>query len=372
MSLATRPIIFALFLSFSIAATAQTPQASGGAPMPPTATAATATVATVATTAAVRPIELAADAPERHVVVPGDTLWGIAAKFLKDPFRWPEVWRMNAAQVKNPHRIYPGQVVILDTSSGQPQLKLGFIKLSPQVRSEPISREIPAISPQAIEPFLSQPLVIDAAGFDSAPRIVATQESRVMTGSGDRIYVSDADPKVRQWQIYRPGRVLRDPDSSEVLGVEAVFLGSARSLGDAAEGVTTMELTNANQEIGRGDRLVPANRPEVMSYMPHVPTEPITGRILNLYGGVGEGGRYSIVSLTRGQRDGLETGHVLSIERAGAAVSNRFDDEQPQIHQLPDERYGLLFVFRVFDRVSYALVMDASRAVVPGDKVRTP
>ncbi len=341
-----KPIIFALILSLSTASFAQS--------------------------AATPPLEIAADAPERHIVVPGDTLWGIAAKFLKDPFRWPELWKMNAEQVKNPHRIYPGQVVILDLSGDQPQLKLGTIKLEPQVRSQPISKEIPAISPQAIEPFLSQPLVIDAAGFEQAPRVVATQESRVYTGNGDQIYVSDADPKVKSWQIFRPGKPFVDPDSKEVLGLEAVFLGNARSLGDPAEGVTTMEITSVKQEIGRGDRLVPAGRPEIASYMPHLPAQDIQGRILALYGGVGEGGRHSIVSLSRGKRDGLEMGHVLAIYRAGAAVTNRFDDGKPQTHQLPDERYGLLFIFRVFDRVSYALVMDAARPVVPGDKVRKP
>lgn len=340
------PIIFALILSFSTASFAQS--------------------------AATPPLEIAADAPERHIVVPGDTLWGIAAKFLKDPFRWPELWKMNTEQVRNPHRIYPGQVVILDMSGDRPQLKLGTLKLEPQVRVQPISKEIPAISPQAIEPFLSQPLVIDAAGFEQAPRVVATQESRVFTGNGDQIYVSGADPKVKSWQIFRPGKPFVDPDSKEVLGLEAIFLGSARSLGDPVEGVTTMEITSVKQEIGRGDRLVPAGRPEIASYMPHLPSQDIQGRILALYGGVGEGGRHSIVSLSRGKRDGLEMGHVLAIYRAGAAVINRFEDDRPQTHQLPDERYGLVFVFRVFDRVSYALVMDAARPVVPGDKVHKP
>lgn len=343
------PIIFALILSFSTASFAQ----RGAAPTP-------------------APIEIVADAPERHIVVPGDTLWGIAARFLKDPFRWPELWRMNNEQVKNPHRIFPGQVVILDLSGDRPQLRLGIVKLQPQVRVEPISKEIPAISPQAIEPFLAQPLVIDAPSFDLAPRIVATQENRVNSGNGDRIYVSGADPKVKSWQIFRPGKPFIDPDSNEVLGLEAVFLGNARALGGPTEDVTIMEITSVKQEIGRGDRLVPAGRPEIASYMPHLPEQNVEGRILALYGGVGEGGRYSIVSLSRGQRDGLEMGHVLAIYRAGVAVTNRFEDDQPQTHQLPDERYGLVFIFRVFERVSYALVMDAARPVMPGDKVRRP
>lgn len=351
-----RNIIFALVFGFSTAALAQsaTPSAS---PTPAPA-----------------PIELAADAPDRHIVVPGDTLWGIAAKFLKDPFRWPDIWKLNTAQVKNPHRIYPGQVVILDRSGDQPQLKLGIVKLSPQVRNEPIPKEIPAIPAQAIEPFLSEPLVIDPAGFDQAPRIVATQENRVMIGRDDTLYVSNADPQVKSWHIFRPGKPLVDPDNGEVLGLEAIFLGSARTLANAigSADVTTMQVTRGKQEIGRGDRLVPASQPAIASYMPHVPTEPVNGRVLALYGGVGEGGRNSIVSLSRGSRDGIEVGHVLALDRAGTAVTHRYDDGPPQTNQLPDERYGLVFVFRVFDRVAYALVMDAARPVIPGDRVRRP
>lgn len=337
-----RHIIFALFLSFSTAAAL-----------------------------AQKPIELAPDAPDHHAVVPGDTLWGIAAKFLKDPFRWPDIWKMNAEQVKNPHRIYPGQVVILDRSGAQPQLKLGqMVKLSPEVRVEMTPREIPAIPANAIEPFLAQPLVIDLQQFEAAPRIVATQENRVFTGNGDTIYASGVDPKVGLWQVYRPGKPLIDPDNQETLGVEAIYLGSARTVSES-EGVTTLTITDVKQEIGRGDRLVPASRPEVMSYMPHPPERTVAGRVLSLYGGVGEGGRHSIISLSRGKQDGLERGHVLALYRAGATVTNRFDDK-PESHVLPDERYGLIFVFRVFERVSYALVLDAARPVVPGDRIRQP
>jgi hypothetical protein len=337
-----RHIIFALIFGFSTAALAQPP------------------------------IELAPDAPDRHIVVSGDTLWGIAARFLKDPFRWPDIWKMNAEQVKNPHRIYPGQVVILDRSGVEPRLRLGnLIKLEPQVREEAIAKEIPAIPAQAIEPFLAQPLVVDLNGFDSAPRIVATQEDRVFTGNGDLVYASDVKPGVGLWQVYRPGKPLVDPDNNETIGIEAVFLGNARVAGEIGE-VTALQISSLKQEIGRGDRLTPASRPEILSYVPHKPTHKVNGRIITLYGGVGEGGRNSIVSISRGKRDGLEMGHVLAIYRAGKAVSNRFDDDKQVIHQLPDERYGLMFVFRVFDRVSYGLITDAARPVVAGDRVGNP
>lgn len=337
-----RRIIFALLFSFSTAALAQ-----GGS------------------------IELAPDAPDHHVVVPGDTLWGIASKFLKDPFRWPQIWRMNAEQVKNPHRIYPGQVVILDRSGAEPQLKLGnVVKLEPQVRATAEPKEIPAIPAQVIEPFLAQPLVIDPAGFENAPRVVATQESRVITGNGDLIYASGIDPAVSQWQVYSPGKPFVDPDNGQLLGVEAIFLGNARTVGQFGD-ATPLLITTIKQEIARGDRLVPASRPEIVSYMPRVPTQSVNGSILSLYGGVGEGGRHSIVAISRGRQDGIERGHVLAIYRAGATVTNRYDDKV-HTHVLPDERYGLMFVFRVFDRVSYALVTEASRPVIPGDRVRNP
>jgi LysM repeat protein len=319
-----------------------------------------------------KPIELAPDAPERHIVVLGDTLWGIAAKFLKDPFRWPELWKMNAEQVRNPHRIYPGQVLILDRSGSSPTLRIGTLKLGPEVRVETPPQEIPAIPASAIEPFLSQPLVINPGDFDTAPRIVATQENRVFTGPGDMIYATNnADPAIKRWHVFRPGRPLVDPDSKEVLGIEAVYLGSARPAGEPGD-VLPLELTSVKQEIGRGDYLVPAERPDVMNYVPHAPTQDINGRVMLIYGGVGEAAVNSIVSLSRGKQDGLEVGHVVALYRAGPMVTNRFEDDRPQANQLPDERIGLAFVFRVFDRVSYALITAANRPVLEGDRFRKP
>jgi hypothetical protein len=338
-----RPIIFALFLSFSTAALAQE----------------------------AKPIELAPDAPDHHVVVRGDTLWGISAKFLKDPFRWPDVWKMNAEQVKNPHRIYPGQVVILDRSGAQPHFKLGeMLKLGPQVRAEKIAEEIPSIPPQVIEPFLSQPLVIEPSGFEGAPRIVALQEDRVLAGNGDTVFVTGMDPKVAAWQMYRPGRPLVDPDSGETLGIEAIFLGNAQAL-DAAGDVKPVLIASAKQEIYKGDRLTPASSPDIISYSPHAPAKPVVGRVMALYNRIGQGGPHSVISLSRGGKDGLEPGHVLALHRAGTTVTNRFDDEV-KTDRLPDERYGLVFVFRVFERVSYALVLEASRPVTAGDRVAKP
>lgn len=319
-----------------------------------------------------KPLELAPDAPDRHIVVPGDTLWGISAKFLRDPYRWPEIWRMNPDQIKNPHRIYPGQVIILDTSSGQPQLKLGnIVKAEPRIYVEEDRKEIPAIPQQVIEPFLSEPLVVEEGTLEASPRIVATQESRVNVGAGGSFYARDVQKSgVKLWQVFRPGPPLKDPETGQVLGHEAFYLGSARVIAEGEP--ATLEIVTAKQEIGRGDSLMPASKPDVLSYLPHAPSSQLKGRIMTLYGGVGEGGRHSIVSLNRGTRDGLERGHVLAIYRKGATVTNRFIPDKPESTVLPDERYGLLFVFRTFDRISYALVMEGSRPVQPGDLVQTP
>ena len=319
------------------------------------------------------PLVLADNAPDRHVVVPGDTLWGISAQFLKEPYRWPEIWRLNQEQVKNPHLIYPGQVVVLDRSGNRPQLKIvrevAERKLEPHIYVTDNKTAIPSIPPQAIEPFLSEPLVVAANTLDLAPRIVATQEDRVFVGAGNLAYATGVKEKAKLWQIYRPGKALIDPDSKETLGVEAVYLGSARMTREGEP--ASFEIISSRQEIGRGDRLLPAAPPAIVSYAPHAPDKAISGRIISVYGGVGEGGRYSIVALSRGLREGLEVGHVLAIYRSGQEVKNRFEGKQ-EVYKLPDERYGLLFVFRVFDRVSYALVMNISRPVAPGDLVRTP
>jgi hypothetical protein len=352
-------------------------------------------------------VRLQENAPDRYVVVRGDTLWSISGKFLKDPWRWPEVWHMNQDQIHSPHRIYPGNIIILDTSHGEPQLKLGIAiqteKLDPRVRIEKTGIEIPSIPPGAIEPFLSQPLVVGKNDLEAAPRIVATQEDRVNLGSGNTAYVTGiAGSKQALWHIFRPGRTLLDPESGEILGYEAVYLGTARILHDGNP--ATIEIVSTTQEIGRGDRMVPAASALPLSYVPHAPDNFVRGRVITTYGDFSEAGTNSIIVINRGARDGMEIGHVLAAYRFG----KYFDDVSPTRSnqpapkpspaeesynyssgrgpapttrdtggkktrlKLPDERYGLVFVFRVFDRVSYALVMNVSRPVLAKDVVQSP
>ena len=316
---------------------------------------------------------LAENAPDRYIVVPGDTLWGIAARFLRDPYRWPDVWEPNKDTIRNPHRIYPGDVVLLDRSGGSPKLRLATVKVSPRVRVEQTSAAIPTIPSNLIEPYLSQPLFVAEGGLNDAPKIIATQEGRVYLGKGDLAYVSGAvDDKVESWQVYRPGIALVDPTNKETLGFEAIFLGTARL--ERKTDPTTMRIIESKQEIGAGDRLVPAPKPELVDYTPRAPRAAIDARVISTYGAGREVGGQRVISVSKGKQDGVERGHVLALHSFGAEVrdrSNIFERNLTTI-KLPDERNGLVFIFRVFDRVSYGLVMNQNRPVKLGDLAKTP
>ena len=363
-------------------------------------------------------IQLQKNHPERHVVVKGDTLWGISGKFLKDPWQWPKVWRMNRAEIKNPHLIYPGDVVVLDTSSGSPQLRLlhETVTLEPGIREEPLAKEaIFTIAPNIITPFLSQPLLIENGKLDSAPRIIAGQDNRVILSPGTRVYVNDIkDGDGLHWNIYRPGELLRDPDTTEVLGTEAIYLGDMDIARYGAP--ATGDIVRAKEEIFTKDRLIVSPDEFKSSFVPHAPEAQINGRIIRIYGGVAEGGPNTVVSINRGKNDGLEEGHVLAISRYGRVIKDpefkaadsskvvpaeknlkelnfdvktgpdgkkivNFEKKAPlqaklvlapgQV-KLPDERVGLLMVFRTFNRVSYALIMNTSDAIYTADTVHTP
>lgn len=315
--------------------------------------------------------------PDHYVVVKGDTLWGIAGKFLKQPWRWPEIWKMNRQQIKNPHWIYPGDMIVLDMSGGSPALRLvkgmETVKLSPRIRVEPTETDaIPSIPLAAIGPFLSKPLVIAEGELEHAPYIIGTDESRVIIGEGNSAYVqSIIEGGALNWHIYRPGKALVDPDSNLILGYEAVYLGDARITRFGAP--ATVAITKSTQEININDRLVEMREEAVSAYVPHAPEKSIFGRIVSAYGGVAEVGTGSIVTLNKGEQDGLEVGHVLALYRHGRSIPPGAHDEiSPESVKLPDERYGLVFVFRVFERLSYALVMQSERPVQVHDDVRTP
>ena len=324
---------------------------------------------TLALAQAAQPLQLAEGAPDRYIVAPGDTLWSIASKFLKDPYRWADLWKLNADEIKNPQRIYPGQVIVLDKSGNQPRLKLVTVNEQRREYIEAVKKGIPTIPAQDIEPFLSEPRVLDVNGLNAAPRVVALQGDRVIAGAGDTIYTTEVAEQQKSWQLFRPGKPLLDPDTQEVLGHEAVFLGTARQ---TRSGVPASFLVSTSKlEIVRDDRLLPAPRRDVPSYVPRAPTKQIRAKVINIYSGVNFGGAQSVITINRGKADGLEPGHVLAADLAGPEVTNRYQGDK-SVYQIPDVRNGLLYVFRVFDRVSYALVMNATHPMVVGDTVRTP
>ena len=362
--------------------------------------------------------DLQTDAPDQYTVVKGDTLWDISSRFLKDPWKWPQIWNMNREEIKDPHWIYPGDVIHLDRTGAYPELSLvsgggsavaagNVVRLEPRIRVEPLETAVPSIPGSALGPFLSQPLVVEPGELDETPTILATEESRVIVGTGDTAYadrIGSADPV--NWQIFRPGDVLKDPDTGEVLGIEAKYIGDARvrRYGNP----TTLVITKAREEVNRGDRLMPAREVGYPTYVPHAPDKPIKGTIMSVDGGVSELGQFRIITINRGARDGIEVGHVLASYRRGALLDARAHDDpilqtgwlkgvdvkpapvvpdapMPAVTdtkagaplqgvpvRLPDERTGLVFVFRVFEKMSYAIVMRVTKPIYVGDVVRTP
>lgn len=349
-------------------------------------------------------LQIQPNAPDSYVVQKGDTLWGISRKFLTQPWRWPDIWRLNKEQIKNPHLIFPGDIVRLDRATGT----LTVERLAPRVRSEALAREaIPTVPLKVLEPFLSAPLVIERGGLDKAPRIFATQEGRFNIGAGSRAYVTGmGESKETLWQLYRPGIALVDPDSKDILGYEAIYLGTARVTRTGSP--TTVQVLSSKQEISEGDRLVVAPQPQIFSFAPRAPDKPIRARIMSIYDGhsdartdllldradwagirsdalaksiyegFGETGNLAIVTLNKGAKDGLEVGHVLAIYRSTTVTNDRsvgpfyMGAPRQETIELPEERYGLMMVFRTFDNLSYALTLGVERPVAPGDLVKTP
>jgi hypothetical protein len=333
--------------------------------------------------------ELAANAPSQYTVKRGDTLWGISRLYLKSPWRWPELWGMNKQQIRNPHLIFPGQVLYLIKRDGRAFLSTeapvgpdGTVRLSPRVRSDLLAKDaIPAIPASVIEPYLSKPLIVEPDGLASAPRIIANQENgRVYIGSGDTAYVRGiTDSNVTSYQLFRPAKPLKDPETGQVLAYEAFYLGTGdiTKPGDPA----SLKITTSKEEMGVGDRLTPAEKEATVNYVPRAPERDIVARVMSIYGGVDTAGNNFVVAINRGRADGLENGHVLQIWRTGSTIEDRTTRGnhsmsnvlgKGEMVKLPDEPTGQAYVFRTFERVSYALILGVSRPVTVGDTLKTP
>jgi hypothetical protein len=347
-------------------------------------------------------VQLRDDHPNRYTVVKGDTLWDIATRFLKSPWHWPKIWKLNQ-QIENPHLIYPGDVIVLQFVDGQPELTLlrngklpvpvpaqeagmapapsertivgpapsgiPTVKLSPRVHAESLREAIPTIPPDRIAPFLSQPLAVTEGELEAAGYITVGLDDRIALGDQSEFYARGLNGVDQEfYQVFRKGNPMYDPDSGELLAFEAVYLGDAIRLesGDPSKFV----VTRVKQEIVPSDRLLAASRnPPLPYYYPRPPETQIRGQIISALNAVAEVGPFTIVAINRGTREGIEEGHVLRVMRH---VGEHRDPVSRDLYQLPDEQSGLILVFRTYEKVSYALVMDATRPIHIHDSVVTP
>ncbi|MEY4767542.1 MAG: hypothetical protein RL637_181 [Pseudomonadota bacterium] len=321
--------------------------------------------------------------PDRYTVKSQDTLWDISAKFLKSPWQWHRLWRDNP-QVKNPNLIYPGDELILEQDlQGQPRLRLKRgrynddgryeQKLHPHIRQEESAQAIKTIPTDAIAQFLGSPKVVDKQELTQAPYIVGFAGEHIVGGANDRIYVrSITQPSTLNYLIYRQGQAYLDPISNNVLGYEAVYIGAAglQTEGDPA----TLMVQSSAQEIRLGDRImVNEEIPMTLNYFPKPPNSLIQAHIISVLNGVSQIGRYNVVVINKGLHDGIQVGHLFDIYHQGQVVRDPFQmQEGEHIVKLPDEISGRLMVFRPFERVSYALVMEANQAIHILDRIQTP
>ena len=334
-------------------------------------------------------VPLAADAPSSYVVQRGDTLWGISAKFLRDPWNWPEIWYLNP-EVKNPHLIYPGDTLrLVYGADGRPQLRVergDVVRLSPQIRTTPLDQAIPAIPYELVAAFMGKPTVISDEDAKRLPYVVAQFEQRVIAGAGDGFYVrglGGARPGER-FNVVHLGKRLKDPDGGGDLGYEGIYTGSARveraASGAGDKELAKLVLVESARETLNGDRLLRDKLEVPLDFVPHAPTKPVDGRVISVVNGVNVIGQYHVVVINRGRRHGLEPGHVLSIWQAGDKVkdrgpggtSNEFTKPFAPSVKLPEERAGTFMVFKAYEQLSYGLIMSATADLHVGDLVRKP
>ncbi|MDP2323565.1 MAG: LysM peptidoglycan-binding domain-containing protein [Gammaproteobacteria bacterium] len=314
--------------------------------------------------------------PDTYVVKRGDTLWDISSLFLRDPWYWPEIWYVNP-QVENPHLIYPGDVLTLVYIDGKPQIQMsrgasGTDRLSPQIREEQLTAAVDTIPYEAIAPFLSKGMVLSKDEINGLPYIVALRDDHLVAASGNDAYVrGKLGGQQSAYSVVHIGKKLRDPDDGDVLGYEGVYVADGRisRTGDPA----TLELNNSQREALKGDRLIAQNDPLPLNFEPRAPDRPVEGRIVHVVDGVTQIGQYQVIVLNRGARHGLAPGHVLTVWQTGDKVADPLDTGLfNRKVQLPDERAGTLMVFKTYDRLSYALVMQAEGPIHTLDKVRNP
>lgn len=336
--------------------------------------------------AAADTVKLRADHPDRYVVARGDTLWDISGRFLKDPWLWPEIWEINP-EIDNPHLIYPGDIIRLEFVQGRPVLTVerggasgtapggsGVVRLSPQPRFSTLQDAIPTIPIDAIEQFLKYPRIVSEEELEDSGYVVANEEGRLISGTGHRVYARGLNGHdIKRYAIVRRGEVYRSAlDHGDILGYEAIHVGDVRLTESGKP--STLLITRADREVLKGDRLLPVSEEEMdQHFVPHAPETPVEGQIISVLDGISRIGQYQIVAIDRGVQDNLEVGHVLAVYQTGDTVRDTVAPKRMgRKVRLPNERAGTLMVIRLFDRVSYALVMEATRDLRVFDTVTNP
>jgi hypothetical protein len=329
-----------------------------------------------------RGIPLAENAPDSYVVKRGDTLWGIAKVFLRDPWFWPEIWQVNP-QVQNPHLIYPGDTLRLVYIDGQPQIVLqrgDGVRVEPRVRSEPIDSAITTIPYATVAAFMSKPSVLDKDQIKAAPYVLATRDLHVVMSTGDTVYARGfAGPAElgSHYNVVRVGDALIDPDDHRLLGYDGIFTGSGHVTrqGDP----TTLIMTESSRESRAGDKLIAGGVDVPLDFIPSAPRVRTNGRIIAVTDGVSIIGQYQVVVVNRGARDGLAPGNVLGVFDTGPVVPDtdkkgffNLDTLGAKKVALPSERTGTFMVFKTFDNISYGLIMEATNLIRVGDKIQNP
>ena len=344
-------------------------------------------------------VQLAANAPERYVVVKGDTLWAISGKFLSDPWRWPDLWKVNP-QIPNPHLIYPGDEIALSYVEGQPQLSLrrggetiattgtdapaaapaagerqvpaNTVRLQPKIRTTPLDEAVSFVPLAAIRPFLSQSGIIDPKVAEKGPYIFGTVDGRVMAGTADRVYVRQLpDDFTSRFTIVRMGTAYEDPDTGDTIGYQATYIGEGQIEKFGDPGV--LLISSSKLESLHGDRLVTDNLSlPTESFQPRQPRVKIDGKIIEVVGGVSQIGQYQVVVINKGTKDGLQPSDVLLVMQTKGTIRDRDGGFFTEKVELPDARAGEVMVFRAYERVSFGLLMRAEKEIAVGDKVISP
>ena len=344
-------------------------------------------------------VRLQPDYPREYTVKKGDTLWDIANMFLKDPWYWPEIWYRNP-QVANPHLIYPGDILTLIYVDGKPQIQLSrgedgvirretsattqtglkVVKLQPSIHRQSLDEAIPTIPNDAVRQFLTRPRVVTQEQWEAAPYIVGSDDAHLILGADNKIYIrGELDKERIRYSVFRQGKRLEDPDSGDLLGFEIVYAGEARieQYGSPSSGM----LISTSREVLVGDRLLPTDKSTIdQIYFPRVPENEVDGTVVSLFDALFGVAKYQIVVINRGTDAGLEVGHLLATYEKGELARDRFlehkkvarGEAKKLMVQLPDERSGIMMIFKTFDRVSYGLILNSTRVIHKGDKVGNP